>query len=170
MPLLLSIMRETLPHTDRGYILVESIVAISIILTGLLGIFSLLSQSLGLNRVVGDRYVGTYLAAEGIEIVKNIIDTNVVNGRPYNAGLSSGAFEVEYGDTALTPSSRRKMKFDSDKRLYNYLTGKDTRLYREVRIQLIGSEEIKVHSVVSWSSRGGGSFEVDLEDHFYNWR
>ena len=60
----------------KGYVLVESVVAMTIVVVGLLGIFSLLSQSLSLNRVVGDRYVGTYLAAEGIEVVKNIIDNN----------------------------------------------------------------------------------------------
>ena len=37
-------------------------------MVGFLGIVTLLSRALALNRVVGDNYTATYLAAEGIAV------------------------------------------------------------------------------------------------------
>ncbi|MFH1759098.1 MAG: hypothetical protein ABH822_00875 [Patescibacteria group bacterium] len=162
------------PYTlnpKNGYILVESVVAMTIVVVGLLGIFSLLSQSLSLNRVVGDRYVGTYLAAEGIEVAKNIIDNNIVNSRPWNAGFSNGSFEVDFDSLSLESNLNRYIKLDSPNGRYGYRDGADTRFKRTIKIELLGSgEEIKVNSVVKWLSRGEADFKVDLEDHFFNWR
>lgn len=154
-----------------GYILVEAAVAITIILVGLLGIFALLSRSLSLNRVVSDRYVATYLAAEGIEVVKNIIDGNIIEGQPFNTGLSPGNFEVDFDDFALTTNLNRRLKFDPDKNLYNYDFGNNTPFVRIVSIDFLADgEELRVISTVSWISRGDAQFSVELEDRFFNWR
>ncbi|MEK7182766.1 MAG: prepilin-type N-terminal cleavage/methylation domain-containing protein, partial [Patescibacteria group bacterium] len=59
---------------ETGQTLVELMIAMSVMSVGLLGVFAVLSQSLGLNRVVANQYVAANLAAEGIEVVKNIAD------------------------------------------------------------------------------------------------
>ena len=70
---------------NKGYILIEAIIAITIAVVGLLGIFSLLSRSLSLNRVVADRFVASYLVAESIEIVKNLVDNNRFSHRLFQS-------------------------------------------------------------------------------------
>src|SRR3989344_7355701 len=82
-----------------GQALVEVMVAVSILTVGFLGIVGLLSRALALNRVVADNYTATYLAAEGIEITKNIVDGNVVQGQPWNSGggVSNCTGSVEPG-------------------------------------------------------------------------
>ena len=64
----------------RGQSIIEAMVAISILTTGFLGIFALLSKSFFLSRVVADETTATYLASEGMEITKNIIDHDVYTG------------------------------------------------------------------------------------------
>ena len=59
---------------DKGQMMVEAIIALSLINISLLGVFVLLSNSIGTNREVADKYVAINLASEGIEIVKNIVD------------------------------------------------------------------------------------------------
>jgi len=59
---------------NSGQSLVEMLVAISVIVIALLGILVLVNRSLGINRVASEHYTATYLAAEGIELVKNLID------------------------------------------------------------------------------------------------
>lgn len=155
----------------KGYVLVEAVVAVTIIVVGLLGMFSLLSQSLALNRVVTERYVAAHLAVEGIEIVKNIIDNNVINGRAWNDGLSSGEYEADYNDLSLKPYSGRSLLFDKDNGFYNYQSGETTRYKRLIKVQQLGNgEELKVNSIVNWVSRGNAQFKVDLESRFFNWR
>jgi hypothetical protein len=180
-------------HGGRGQFLIEAIVAGSILITGFTGILALLSQSLHLNRVVTDNYVGTYLAAEGIEVVKNIIDHNVMKivgctdpdlcssviapcgSCRWDAGLSGGPREVDYESTTLAPAGGgRKLKFDSTTGLYGYGSGVDTPYERVVRINRNpqpdnNPDEIEVVSTVTWST-GMLSSQTELIDRFFDWR
>jgi hypothetical protein len=152
----------------------EALVAMTIIMVGLLGIFSLLSRSLSLNRVVADRYVASYLAAEGIELVKNKIDNNVINRRAWNTGITNGDFEIDaYGNLALNPISGNQaalLRFDNNRGSYAYAGDQTTRFRRKINIRLLGGgDELKVTAIVSWLGRGEADFEVALEDRFFNY-
>lgn len=159
-------------RNNKGQLLIESLIGISLIVVGLLGVFSLLSQSLGLRRVTSERYVATYLAAEGIEVVKSIIDTNYLNpGMPWNQGVnSSGDYEVAYNSTSLQPFQNRTLYYHPESGLYDYNIGNDTSFKRKISIVPVSSEEVWVNSKINWITRGGGEFSIDLEDHFFDWR
>ena len=149
-------------------------IAVSVLVVGFLGITTLLSRALGLNRVVADNYTATYLAAEGIEVAKNILDGNALQGRPWNAGFANGDFEVEYssvGNMISQPNcTDRNLLYDASFGRYNYRSGTETSFERCVSVMLIGPDEVQVNSRIEWITRGGGAFSIDLEDHFYNWR
>jgi len=155
---------------NRGYLLIESMIAITIVVVGLLGIFALLSRSLSLNRVVGDRFVATYLAAEGIEIAKNLVDNNVLAGEPWNRGLDNGDYEVDYRSQGLESNQSRFLKTD-DNGNYGYGESRPTNIKRLIRMtNASDGEELIIFSQVTWITRGGGRFEINLEDHLFNWR
>ena len=154
-----------------GQLIIEAMIGIGIAVVGLLGILTLLSRSISVNRVVGDQFIGNYLAAEGLEVVRNLIDANIIQNRPWNQGFNTvGSFEVNYQSLSLEPSQNRQLLFDSTNNRYNYQNGTPTPFKRTINIVPIGSEEIKVNSIVAWTTRGSGQFEVNLEDHFLNWR
>jgi len=164
-------------NTESGQLLIEAMIAVSVVTVGLLGVFSLLSQSLGLNKVAADQYVGAYLASEGIEVVKNIIDTNIYQSRAWNTGVSDGTYAVQYDTPTLTSTSvDTPLKFDSATGTYNYAVGTVTNFKRSVKITSLRlnsqnqPDELQVDSVVTWNSRGGTQYKVNLEDHFMNWR
>jgi hypothetical protein len=161
---------------NQGQILVETMVALSMVVIGLLGLLSLLTYSIGLNKIVSDQYVGSYLAAEGIEIIKNIIDTNIAIGDPYNQGLSSGSYEVDYKSQQPKPlyssSSLRNLKFDGKRYTYSPNPGsfaEETPFTRKIEISYNGDFHMIVKSTVSWSTKGV-SQSLTLEDHFFGWR
>jgi len=156
-----------------GQFLVEAMVALGLITVGLLGMLELLSSSLSLNRVTADQYTGAYIASEGIEIIKNLIDVNVIAGAPWNTGFMNGSFEADYTYLSLPLTaygSGRFINLDATTGAYSYAAGTPTSYKRRIDVALIGGNEIQVNSLVTWSSRGGASFSVNLEDHFYNWR
>lgn len=156
---------------NKGYILIEAIIAITIAVVGLLGIFSLLSRSLSLNRVVADRFVAAYLAAEGIEIAKNLIDNNILAGKPWNAGLADGTYEADYADTGLIPATGRFINMSADTGAYGYAELVPTLMKRAIRIKnSADGEQITVGSRVNWTTRGGGKFDINLESHVFHWR
>ena len=163
--------RGRLANTNPGQFMVESMIAVSIITVGLLGILTLLSSALSLNRVVADQYKGIYLASEGIEVVKSIIDRNVILGAPtqWNLGFNNGSFEVEYSSDDFMPLTGNPLLFKDG--IYSYALGGIATPYRRtITIQLIGFDEMRVNSNVTWITRGGGNFSVNLEDTFFNWR
>ena len=161
----------------QGQLLIESLVAITVIMVAILGIFTLSSRSVSLNRVVSDQYTGTYLAAEGIEVVKNIVDSNVVsqcevwtNGLPGTGKDYTVNWDSETLSDEIT-SNHEPLKFNDENMYVQGGDGDDTRFYRKIRLE-DGKNEHSFHviSTVEWEGRGGAEFEVVLEDVFYNWR
>lgn len=190
-------MKNSAIHSRRGQTLVEAIVALSILTVGFVGIVALLAKSFQLNRVTADDTQATYLAAEGIEVAKNIIDYDVYLGLSQRTtpsstvddwecsfGLNpathqSADYALEY-DTAPTNCSSpptitsepngNKLYFNPSTGLYSYssFNGQPTDFTRDVYITAVSNDELDVKSTVAWSSGGLGD-SITLEDHFYNW-
>ncbi len=157
-------------HRSKGQMMVEAMIAITIAVAGLLGIFSLLSRSLSLNKVVGDQVIAANLASEGIELVKNLIDSNVIQQQPWNLSINPGEFEIDFISDNLSSYQDRYLNFDSATGEYSYESSQSTKFKRKIIIEQPIPDEIKINSMVKWETRGGGEFEINLEDHFFNWR
>lgn len=173
----------------KGQSLIETIIALSLLTVSFLGIFSLLSKSFFYDRVISDQTKGTYLAEEGIEIVKSLIDHDVYQGIANNGGIPNwGAcfaglgvnFDLEMDYTTVNCSTLSGMKFVPPGRtlffnpttgLYSYSNSGGalaTTFTRDIHISVNG-KEITVNSIVSWSSGPFTAQNINLEDHFYQW-
>lgn len=159
---------------QKGQLMVEAMVAVSLMLVGLLGIFGVLSRALGLARVAADQYIGVNLASEGIEVAKNILDTNIEQGNAWNFGFQVGTAYVDYNSENLLDCSDGDLFFDPVTGLYNCDgNGRPSKYSRELTITIPEGEAdkyLKVVSTVRWIGRGGVDSEVSVEDHFYSWR
>ncbi len=154
----------------KGQVLIESLIALTFLTVAFFSAFSLLGKSLSTNRASAQSYTATYLAAEGIEVARNIIDGNGIQGIAWNNGFANGNYEVRYDSTSFLPPSGAHLSYDPSAHLYSYSGLIQTPFTRTLNIELVGSDEIKIHSVVSWVGLGGGIFNINLEDHFMNWR
>jgi len=158
-------------HNKNGSILVEALVALSFAVIVFSAALYLVTSSFGYNREITNKYTGVQLADEGIEIVKNIVDNNVIQCRAWNTGIASGDYEAGYGDASLTPIGQepRKLKLNSSAGLYGYNAGNEVPFYRVITITNYANR-IRVESAVSWISKYGGSDQMSVIDYFYNWR
>jgi len=159
--------------------MIEAMVALSVAVVGILGVFTLTSRSLSINRVDADRYVAVNLANEGIELVKNLLDKNIMDDlQPWNflSGYSgNGDYEMDYNDPGLTRlfGDARNLFFSKDGSGYyryqqpEYPNDVQTAFKRVIRIESPTANHIKVVSKLSWTSRGG-SYDFSVEDHFYD--
>lgn len=150
-------------------------VGISLVIVGILGIVGLVVRSLSLNDTVKARFIAANLAGEGIEVVKNIIDTKVAQKTPwvdikeYLDGLGSGPFEVDSTSDTLTPSQDRALCLIHGE--YNYQScdgGTLTSFERKIGIST-SENQVVVSSMVSWTTRGNPQ-SLTVEDDFWNWR
>lgn len=155
--------------------MVEAIVAMSVIIVGLLGAFTLSSISVGLNRVVSDRYVAVNLANEGIELVKNLIDKNITTGDhvDWNAGFPvDGDYEADYDDNfSKSYNDIDFLCFDKNNGHYYYNSectpSNSTTFKRKITIKSVSSDHVMVVSRVDWISRGS-NFDFEVQGDFYN--
>jgi len=172
----------------------EAIVAIFVITAGIVGVSSLVAQTISSATFSKDRLIAAYLAQEGIEIVRNIRDTNWLEGttNPWDEGLTSCSTgcEVDYYCTtvvdpdATNPPSHNCLasygtgnflKLDTNN-FYNYATGTETKFKRKITISKeeypAGSgryDKMIVTVEVFWEERGKPhSFPV--QENLYNWK
>jgi len=156
-------------------VLLEAVIALSIMTVGMLGIFTVLSNSIGASRVSTNQEIAINLAAEGIEVVKSILDKNALLGVAWNLGMTGcgNGCSVQFNSLVLGSSQTNPLKFDPSTGFYGYSNGTNTVFKRQMAIIGIppGSpSELKVTSTVSWLDRGGIPFSIVLEDRFFDWR
>lgn len=90
---------------QKGFTLIEIIISIFIISIAIVGVYGAFSIMVILTTNASDRLTAAYLAQEGIEIVRNIRDTNWLIGEPFNAYLADNNANCEAGCEAEYTSS-----------------------------------------------------------------
>ena len=170
-------------------------IGISLILTGMLGILNLLTNSMRASDTIASQFVGANLAAEGIEVVKNIMDdllvqssdwTYVVNGIPdgtYEVDSLTRNFGIDVNDSTrarsiFTSTSTTPLTLDFTTREYGYSgdpNAIETMFRRTVYVKwnadpLTGEPiSLSVSSRIDWTVRGN-DLSVVVDDQFYRWR
>ena len=176
-------MRHHRLSSRRGQTLIEALIALSVITLGLLGILALLAKSFFYNRTISDQLTATYLASEGVEVAKNLIDHDVASGAAWNscfapyenaAGVAQLALDYTSTDCGslnlYAPGDVLQFDGTTDRYSYHVTAGSSpTGFSRDVVVKAAG-DQITVNSVVTWSTGPITSQSINLEDHFYKWK
>jgi prepilin-type N-terminal cleavage/methylation domain-containing protein len=181
---------------NSGFTLVETLVAISIFTVSLLGLMSILSQSIISTNYAKQKMIASYLAQEGIEYIRNMRDTFVLyNATSSQAGwdafkakLTAASCQTSNGcyfddqnlnytnhlqpmaNIAVTAcgASCPPLLYDQTTGKYGYATGTNSRLIRKINMNVISANEIKVLSTVYWI-QGSGTYNMVLSENLFNW-
>jgi len=166
---------------NKSFTLIETIIAIFILTTGILAISSLISYFISASSISSQRLIAAYLAQEGIEIVRNLRDTNILSGRSWDYGLSDGNWQADYNDTSLSPYAGTFLNLEANG-LYGYGPGIPTIFKRKINLQKntffvrsspslpsFPEEFLKVTVEVSWQERGR-SHSLTAQANLYNWQ
>lgn len=152
--------------------MLETIVAIGLVTMGLVSALALITNSLFYVSSIQDRLIAVNLAAEGIEVVRNIRDNNWLQNKAWNDGLTTdGDYQVAYDSVSLASYGGGPLFLDSNG-LYNYVTtapNTATLYKRKISIANLSNYEIRVISEVSWQ-RKKDNYSSSTEDHLFNWR
>lgn len=164
-----------------GSLMIESIVATSLVIIGILGIVSLLVSSAHRSASATNQLTATYLAAEEIEVVKNIVDADSLAQQPFGSEFVAGQpYAVSYNATQPTPvdptgQAAQVYENTATTGLFEQSydaggTGEPTVFHRYfVVTQSDGTSTLNVEAVVTWT-QDGVNRDVHLDDAFTNWR
>jgi len=155
----------------KGFTLFETIIAIGLILVGLVAALTLVTTSLFYSSNIQNCLIAANLAAEGIEVIRNIRDNNWLQDIPWDSWLvDNGDYQVAYNSTThLSAYYGQPILFDQATNLYSYDSGVATPFVRKISITNLSDNEIKITSTVTWRSRGI-SHESSAEDRLFNWK
>lgn len=164
---------------QKSFTLIETIIAISLLVVGVLVIYG---SSARIIYQVGENtihFTASYLAQEGVEVVRNIRDGNWIEANAsgqtisWDDELADGTYYVQYNSAELIPETVDNIPNmevnDSSHYGYQALglggTGIETTNFKRViTLDHIEADVIQVKSEISW--RDGS---ITAEEFLYNW-
>lgn len=183
-------------YSERGQTLNEAVIAVSLLTLGVIGMLGGIVRSFSQAGILADRVTATFLAAEGVEIAKNIVDGTSMRSSKAGTDLygsnwrndfpnekkyyqldfyatASGSPAVVNPEAGLSDSEKVSLvplKFDAATSIFSYSGGKDTSFRRLVGVPVSSGNRMKIRSYVYWLAKNGGWYSVSTETDLLNWR
>lgn len=157
---------------NKGFTLVEVIVALGIISFVSVGVMFGISLSLSSAAKIKNDLIAANLSQEGLEIVRGIRDRDWHLGNAFGASLPNGNYIVDWNSQSLSAFSDTFLKNDLNG-LYNYSSGQDTIFKRKIIIENSVQNPATVEKVakveISWQEKSGPK-TIQAELRLFNWR
>ncbi len=159
----------------KGFSLLETTVALAVLLTSVVGPLTLASFSLRSASVAKNSLIAAGLAQEGFELVRTARSSNVLKNVDWltdlgfclnSSGCTIDAKDLSVGNCG---AACQDFLFDLSLNLYNYETGDLTNFSRKIKItETVAGREIRVDVTVSWKEKFGAQ-SFDLSGSLFNW-
>ena len=181
-------------HNSRqnGFTLVETLVAISVLLLAIIGPMTIASRGLQSSQFAKDRITAFYLAQEAIEIARWNRDTGALEGDAFSSSISSYCTD-ESGtegcsvrvnnlnspfrncDAGVTDPCRITFvegPLSDTPAFYRHGTEIETKFTRQMWMEEINSHEVEVTAQVTWEDSGvfGGQTQtVEITTYLFDY-
>lgn len=155
----------------NGFTLIEAMVALVLVTVAMGPVFILATSSINIAARIEHNIIAANLSQEGIEVIRNIRDTNWLSDTAFDNNLPVGIWRVEWstiGGGLMTVGSNPILKKNNG--LYNYSSGTDTVFKRTVTISKPNNGKLVLVSSVTWVERGNINRAVSTESHLFDWR
>jgi Tfp pilus assembly protein PilV len=171
----------------KGFTLVETLVAVTVVLMAIMGPFQLVKDALTASYVARDQLIATALAEEGVEYVRSVRDGNYLyninnpgserdwlyglngSGNP-NCFATNGCVVDPIQNTVQACGQTCPVLRTTSASLYTQqVSGTATRFTRKVVIENVAAgREVRVTVSVTFTSRHT-PFTVTVTDNLHNW-
>lgn len=171
---------------QKAFTLIEIMVAISVMTIGVVGVYALVPRVISTTSMNIDRFLASQLAREGIELVRNIRDTNwlqaadLSKSSPWDDGLPSGEWEADYSTLTFANTADFEKCTDGghncdtcdgdflkiENGFYNYASGTKTPFKRKITISPQG-DGLNIKVQITWAGKGS---PLGVEENLYDWR
>ena len=170
---------KTWAHPQKGFTLVETLVAITILLVAIVGPMTIAARGLQSAFFAKDQITAFFLAQEGVELVRAIRDQNALTGQDWLEDIPPGTCTNSASGCGLDAQSistqpplfyncnggsqECRLNYDPNsladnsrrRGLYNYTNGNPSPFTRQIWIREVqggNDKEATVTVIVSWQS------------------
>ena len=170
---------------NKGFTIVESLVAIVILVLAITGTISAIQTGISSYIFSKDQIIAFYLAQEGFEQIRNIRDENGLRGQNWLTGISENSGDPCYFGSACTvdpvnsntaikclggPGNCPVLKQDVSTGFFGYnALWIDTIFKREIVLTQINADEILITVTVDWS-KGPVNRQFKAKQNLLNWQ
>lgn len=163
----------------RGFTLIETLVAVSILMGAVAGPLTIAQKSLTIARGARGQITAHYLAQDALEYVRSVRDGNFIGGSNWLSNLGPCKNKACYADTTLSADRITScsgacpaLRYDAATGLYGYDRGAATSIVREIRLDTFGSgrEAEAVLTVRVLWQEAAGARELLVRENLYDWR
>ncbi|MFA5996922.1 MAG: type II secretion system protein [Candidatus Paceibacterota bacterium] len=157
----------------RAFTLIETLIAISILLVAVVGPISLIGDATHKLYYSKDQMIAINLAQEGIEAVRQVRDSNMLAVGAWDTNITAGNYMVNLkNDPPVVLLTDSNVYIDSGTGLYEQgtVTATTTQFTRTVTIaDVVAGIEKNVTSTVTWRT-GGDTGTVAFSENIFNWQ
>lgn len=162
----------------KGFTLLETLIAVTILSVSLAGPISIASQGLSSAFFAKEQITAFYLAQEAVEYVRSVRDENFLKGTSWLSGITNCVGKTCAID--MTSHTHKvcgggncdPLNFNTDTALYNNnnIGGNNiASIYtREVTIESINADEISINVNLTWTSKAR-TRTFSIRENIYNW-
>ena len=161
----------------RAFTLIETLVAISVLLLALTGPLTIAANALNSAYYARDQVIASYLAQEGLEYVRAKRDENRI-ASPQQAWLAGGLSNclnaqctVDFANftaPAICSSVCSPLKIAESGNIYNQASGANSRFTRVLTLTSVSATEVRAVVTVSWDLHGTKR-TVTITENFFQW-
>jgi len=159
------------PKSKNGFTIIEALVSIFVLSMGITACIGLASSALRSSEISKNRLIAANLAQEGIEVVRNIRDSNWLASQNFDYGLSDNTnpgYQAQYNSTSLSTYDGSYLKIDSNG-VYSYSGATTTTFQRKITISHPQTYEIEINCYVYWTTKGVSN-QILMTEHLYDWK
>jgi prepilin-type N-terminal cleavage/methylation domain-containing protein len=161
----------------KGFTILEITVVLGIISIGLLGLSSLVLQTIQVEYVNRNKLIASMLAQESLELVRNIRDTNWKTGTNWDDSIYNSSdfnYTIDYDDpspdySANSIDDSQAKLFINNNGFYNHNGGTPTIFSRLITINKDADGFLDVKCQVQWKDRARVN-NYTAETLLYNWQ
>ncbi len=167
------------PLVNAGFSLLETLVAIGILIGAVLGPLTLASSSINAASLARNQITAANLAAEAMEAARNKRDSNIFQGTDWLSGFAAcvapgscflDMIQVPPYDYDMAPCAPAcpSLKRNPATGLFNAQTGEETHFIRKLTVTSLTADEVKVRVEISWQEKNSNPSFV-LETYLLRW-
>ena len=180
--------KSQIPNHKSGFTIIESLVAIAILVVAVMGTLSAVQTGLSSSTYSKDQITAFYLAQEAYEQVRNLRDGNELAGRGWLYGFAGSSSDPCYfGKTCIVsalnfsggsdglgtcsaPGNCSYLRQDAATGIYGYTASWPlTNFRREVSLAYVNTDEVAVNVSVTWR-KGTVTRQFEIRGNLLNWQ
>lgn len=167
-------------HNKKGFTLIETLVAIAIIMLSVAGPLVIAQKGIASAVYARDQVISSYLAQDAVEYVRSIRDNNLINNRQWLTNLSE-CYPNKYCTVDTITGTKTTFTYGAsnvafpvllyDGNNYGYLPGgQNTSFKRSVNISDVGSSNSNeaVITVEMYWKTGAFPQKFVIKEHIFN--